>query len=213
MLPGLTGLAGLAAFKITTLAFQTSATDITNVSTYTFSSQPFGTASTDRVVIVTITATQGVNGTISSVTIGGVSASIIAQQSSGVITCGIAAAVVPTGTTGDVVVNTSTVRDECAIGIWSSTGLAGAVAVASGSNTNLDALTLNAEAGGFVIAVCANDGDETTTWSGATEAYDVSLGEYENSSGASDIVLSSSVTVQPTLSGATSPVVFIAATF
>jgi hypothetical protein len=212
MLPGITGLAGFGALKATTLAFQASVVQTANASTYTFASQPFGTASSGRVVVVAISAADGDVGTISSVTIGGVSASIIVQQSSSEVTCGIAAAVVPTGSTGTVVVNTSTSRAECIIGIWASTGLPGAVATDTDSNTDLSALTLTVDPGGFVIAVCANNGDRSTTWAGATEDYDVT-GNAIRSSGASEIAGAGSVIVQPTLSGAASNGVFVAATF
>jgi hypothetical protein len=212
MLPGIAGISGFEAFKVTSIEYQAFAFDAVNRSVYTLASQPFGSAATDRVVVVFI-ASDGAEHTVSSVTIGGVSASIIAQQSSGVLTGCLAAAAVPTGTTGDVVVTMSTTISSCGVAIWRTTGLGGAVATASGSNTNLDALSLAVERGGFVIAGTANIEERRVTWSGATEVLDDFFEETNIISAASAVVLDYSVIVQPTLDGSASPVVFLAATF
>jgi hypothetical protein len=214
MLPGLSGIAGINATKTTSVSYQAFQGDGAPKSSYTFSSQPFGAASSGRVVVVAIGSKIGSGShTISSVTIGGVSASILVQRSSSDLTGGIVAAVVPTGTTGDVVVNLSTAVAQCGVAIWSSTGLPGAVATDTDSNTDLSALTLNVDPGGFVIAACVNVDGQTATWSGATEVVDDIFDEGEYLSAASEIIPLSSVTVQPTLSGAASPTVFVAATF
>jgi hypothetical protein len=213
MLPGLGGISGIGAAKPTAVAYQAFAGSSIEASSFTFSSQAFGTASSDRVIIVVVTLNHTSTRTISAVTIGGQSATILVQQASGDLTCGIVAASVPTGTTGSVVVTPSASCDACGVAIFSSTGLAGPVAVDTDSNTDLSALTLNMDPGGFVIAACVNQNDRTTTWSGATEAVEDSFDEGRLLSAASDIILSSAVTVQPTLSGAASPTVFVAATF
>jgi hypothetical protein len=219
MLPGLAGISGFGVIKPTTVTYQGLAKTGFNLTNYNFSSQPLGTASADRVVIVFVSSIRASGGhTVSTVTIGGVSATILVQQSSSGLTGALVAAAVPTGTTGDVVVTLSAGGAGCGVGIWSATGLAGAVAVATGSNTNNAALTLSTDPGGFVVAGCAYDyaaaaGDVTNTWSGATEAFEDNFEEDMRFSGASDIISSSSVTVQPTLSETVTPSVFVAATF
>jgi hypothetical protein len=212
MLPGLAGISGFGVIKPTTVTYQAFASSNSALQTYSFASQAFGTASTDRVIIVYVAAEN--SGTISSATIGGISATILVQQTSGAVTAGIIAAAVPTGTTGTVAVTMAGTATSCGVGIWSSTGLSGAVATATGSNANLDALTLNVDSGGFVIAGCINNDDERdATWAGATEVFDDGIDEDVRVSAASDRILVSSVTVQPTLGGAASPVVLVAATF
>ena len=88
---------------------------------------------------------------------------------------------------------------------------------ASGSNTDNSELTLFADAGGFVVAGCVYDYDTVGTmgvsWSGATEHFEEEYETQIDFSGASDIILSSSVAVKPTLDGIADASVFVAATF
>lgn len=213
MLPGLSSIGGTGVRKTAAVSYQTETFDITNTDTYTFSSQPFGSASSDRIVIVSVLGYGGSASTISSVTIGGVSATIIRQQSTGTTTLGIAAAAVPTGTTGNVVAVFSATKGDCAIAVWSGTGQITAAGVASGSNTDLSEITLASEVGGFVVAVCMNINNRTTTWTGATENFDDNFGESEWHSGASLTTEFSAVSVQPTLSDTSTTTVLVAATF
>jgi hypothetical protein len=215
MLPGIAGIAGVGGRKVTSFSYQTEDSFVGNLSTFTFNSQAFGSAATDRIVIVSVMGGNGSAGTISSVTIGGVSASILVQVSDANLTGGIAVAAVPTGTTGSVVVNMSTTRGGCAIGIWSATGQVAASGVAVGSNTDLAELTLAAEIGGFVIAMCGNlnSSSRTATWAGVTENFDNDAVIDGRHSGASDTLSLASVSLQPTLSGAATSKVFVAATF
>jgi hypothetical protein len=215
MLPGLSGIAGVGGRKVAAVTYQTQTFTQSVGTQFTFSSQAFGTASSDRVVIVSVVVADGTAGTVSAVTIGGVSATIIRQASDSTLTGAIVAAAVPTGTTGSVVVDLSTSRGACAIGIWSATGQVSAAGVASNSNTDLAELTLVAEDGGFVIGLCCNLGatPRTTTWSGASEDFDDVAEENTYHSGASAATSGTAVSLQPTLSGAASPTVFVAATF
>jgi hypothetical protein len=215
MLPGLAGIAGVGGRKVTSFSYQTQDLIVENFSTFTFSAKAFGTAASDRIVIVSVVGSGGSAGTISSVTIGGVSAAILVQASDASLTGGIAAAAVPTGTTGNVVVTMSTTREGCAVGIWSATGHVSASAVAVGSNTDLSTLVLPAESGGFVIAMCTNFNSPSrqATWTGATENFDDDASIAARHSGASETVPLASVSVQPTLSGAATSKVFVAATF
>ena len=75
-------------------------------STFTFSSLAFGTASADRNIVVAFAARNNAARTLSSITIGGVTATIhgtagVLTQQQGLV--GIAHALVPSGTTGSIV--------------------------------------------------------------------------------------------------------------
>lgn len=167
------------------LTFQNSYTDTTNQTTYTYSSCSIGTAASDRRVHVGGWSSNNTR-TVSSVTIGGVSATINIQSGGvGNGTSFIATANVPTGTTADVVVTWSGAQIRSAIGVWSSTGLTSDAAIDTDSSTADPAtVTLTTVSGGFVIAVKHNQGDVATfTWSGTgvTERFELTNIEATNS--------------------------------
>ena len=203
MLPGFAGIAGTISPRFVT--YQELKTDTVGASTYTFSAATIGTAVAGRVVIVGVTWFNDTARTLSSATIGGVSASILVQTgANGTIAVGsaIIAAVVPTGTTADVVVNMSGSTGGCAAGVWTASGLQSAAAFATGSNTTLAALGVSTSPAGFLIAVAANDNTRTFTWTGATENYDSNYDGTAVASGASIAAVGGTVTVTPTASGA-----------
>jgi hypothetical protein len=212
-IPGIVSIGGMGTAKLSSYAFQGTASSSTNASSYTFSSQPFGSAASDRIVIVGIAGNSG-SSSISSVTIGGVNATIVVQ-STGSLNIAIAAAAVPTGTTGSVVVTFSVGKSSCGIGIWSATGQITASGVASGSNVDLSEITISAEPGGFAIGVAANtelEAPAATSWTGASEDFDI-VSEFVGFSGASAATPSSSVSVDPALSFNPFNDAFILATF
>lgn len=96
----------------------------TNASTYTFTSSNIGTASASREVFVVIGFRQSLSSnTVTSVTIAGVSATLGSEASypSGP-RIAIAFASVPSGSTGDIVVNLSGSVNDCVIGVYRVTG-------------------------------------------------------------------------------------------
>jgi hypothetical protein len=110
-----------------TATFLQSAVSTANASAYTFSSQNIGADSAGRVVVVGVSPFNTTAGTITSVTIGGVSATEISvgSSSAGAIeNCGIFAAEV-TGTTATIVVNTSASRLCCGIAVWTLSNATG----------------------------------------------------------------------------------------
>jgi hypothetical protein len=127
----------------------------------TYTGVDFGTEAADRYIIVAL-GTRNDSRTFTGVTIGGISATIIIQQQSGNSTAGIAIAAVPTGTSGDVVVNLSGTADSHYLGVWSATGLASATPVDSagvsgnGSDAGLNTFNLNTDANGFAILTNCN---------------------------------------------------------
>ena len=134
----------------------------TDTTTYTFTAQNLGTAAADRTIIVVGHARVGsVPGvTVSSVTVGGVSATIDVskvQATANSTVAFIARAAVPSGTTGDVVVTLSSGALRAAIALYRVTGGSVSVkssdsaGVGSGSNPTLTTGTLTTAPGGILI--------------------------------------------------------------
>lgn len=161
----------------------TSATDLT---TYTFSGENLGTAAGDRYIIVGVAARAGATGrSISSITVGGVSATISIQGTQdGAAACcvgALAIAAVPTGTTGDVVVTFSGGMLRCAIQLYRATGLSSATPSDTDSDVSGAAnptVNLDVPAGGFAIGsgVSGSSSGGPVTWTGLTEDYDAQIG-------------------------------------
>jgi hypothetical protein len=142
---------------------------------HTISSVPIGAAASDRVVTVAVHIFDGGAGsrTVSSLTIGGVSATISKQVNATTNSVVIASATVPTGTTANVVVTlnaTLTLGSTTSIhvGAWSS----GPVVSLSGFSTNNGTTTTatplsigpaSTPAYGFIIAA-------TTAWNYAASS-------------------------------------------
>lgn len=162
-------------------AYITSASNTTDLTTYTFSSQSFGAAATDRIVTVTIGARNNVSRTISSVTIGGVSATAnvtAINTGSGADVAAIYSAAVPTGTTGDVVVTFSGSMQRCVVGIYRTVGSSGVAASDTDTDLTLTSqaltATIDVPAGGSAIGVCwnASGGTSSVAWTNLTEDYE-----------------------------------------
>ena len=174
MFPMIHGIAGAAGLGAVTRSFRDSYVYATNTQNHTFSSCDIGTAASDRHVVVAIfiSASTAV-GTISSVTIGGVSASELVTSASAEYRVSFYIAAVPTGTTGDVVINTSKTETRFGIGVWAVYG-ASATAHDTGSST-ADPLTdnINIAAGGVAIGVgVSSRSSPEYTWTNLTEDYE-----------------------------------------
>ena len=173
------GYSRASAIAPKVLTWQTSASDSSTQSTYTFTSQAIGTAATDRYVIVAINVGAASARTWSSGTIGGVTAALVsdgthtATLTNGASTAFIIIALVPTGTTATIAYTLSGNGARSGIGVWSATGLVSATAnhvQTSTANPGTD--TLNVLAGGFAIGTAGNDNAGTTTWTNMTKRYD-----------------------------------------
>lgn len=153
------------------------ANDTANASTYTFSAQNLGTASSDRYIICTIGSRIGsADLNLNSVTIGGVSATIVIQETNFTTNSGLAAiaiAAVPTGTTGDVVVTLDGTAARCLISLYSATDLSSATAHEALANTGVNpTIALDVPTDGFAIAIATQWTATTTAWTGLTERLD-----------------------------------------
>lgn len=156
-----------------TLTYRTHAESSSALTTYTFAAQAIGTASADRHVIVGICGTAGTR-TVSSVTIGGVTASHVVTQQNGASTASIYFANVPSGTTADVVVTWSAGQNSCGIGVWTATALssstahdtAGALNNTGSTSTDLN-LDLDTLADGVMVVIGLHlnaPGTGSVTW-------------------------------------------------
>lgn len=139
------------------LAWVQSATLATSTTTYTFSAQPIGTAAADRWVIVGAIV---VSSSITGVTIGGITATQIEYLSSTAPRLGFWAALVPTGTTANIVVTTSTSANGMHIGYWTVNMSSGvplsSFSNASGSSTSVSLGAQVLLAGQFGLAISAH---------------------------------------------------------
>jgi hypothetical protein len=154
-------------FVLTGSFYINSASSTANSSSYTFNNFPIGKPTTDRLVPVYISWI----GTtaISSVTIGGVSATVESQTGS-LASCAIAYALVTSGQSCSVVVTFALGVTNCAISVYkgapsSSTPL-DTVKNFTGANTTLDAAGVAVSPGGFVIGGATVTGTATLAWSG-----------------------------------------------
>lgn len=158
-------------------SFLTAASDVSNLTTYTFAAQNIGTADSGRHVIVAIQSRGGSGSSaISTVTVGGVSATIVQQQfnnAGGANVAGIAIAAVPTGTTGDIVVTFSTGQSRAAIQAYRAVGLDSATPN-DGSTSTAAAPTyaIHVPAGGIAVGCGCSNAGGTATWTGITEDSD-----------------------------------------
>lgn len=165
----------LAAVSLT---YTDNATDATNLTTYTFAGMDFGAASSDRIMVAAIIG-GGTAATISSVTIGGVSASRVVQaNNSNSNSAEIWTAAVPTGTSGDVVVVWSTGIARSGASLYRMTGAESTVidTDTTGATNGLSAQfdlnqTINTVTGGAVVSVAYQGYFDpgTWTWTGLTE--------------------------------------------
>jgi hypothetical protein len=167
---GIFGSARVAASGITA-TFQQYTFDFADLTTYTFAAQAIGTASaTRRVVVVIRTASTR---TVSSVTIGGVSASIDhTVTSASVARLATVSAVVPTGTTADVVVTLDAGAVGLSIGLWTLSAGAPTGQTATDSGASPITMTVTTAVNDVVIGHVATAVASAYAWTGAAERFD-----------------------------------------
>jgi hypothetical protein len=154
-------------------------TDSTDLTTYTFASQGLGTETSDRFIVVAINGTPTATPrSVSSVTVGGVSASVVVTANSSGLTEMWQTAKVsnggPTGTSGTVVVTFSGSMFNAQIAVYAVKGAGSNTPTATATDTSAPlSQSLSVPAGGVAIAgarAAVTPGD--TTWGGLTEDTD-----------------------------------------
>lgn len=152
--------------------------DLTN---YTFSSQAIGVAAANRIVCCVAHTLDTADNSVSTATIGGVSATIAQnyRANNGAVwnLVSIFYAVVPTGTTADVVVNLSASAYRLYCGVFAVHGATYSTHLDSGNASGDPAAItgLDVPDGGVVIAgatLLDTPTGATYTWTNVTESYD-----------------------------------------
>lgn len=127
-----------------TISVTDTSEDASDLTTYTFSTQDLGAEAADRYILVGIGWRQAASAdrSVSSATIGGVSASIIrGSDHVGAGGTAIIGAEVPTGTTGDVVITFNAGNSRCLIGVARCTGIDFSAAHATSGTASDDQAT------------------------------------------------------------------------
>ncbi len=142
-------------------------------SSYTFSGLNLGTAFPGRYIVAAL-SWAAASATLTSLTIGGVTAAILVQTiapSGGATALCIAA--VPAGTSGNVAITLTGNANGATVALYALKGINAAAASAIASSTMAaPAATLNVRGGGVVIGVAtgaSNSGPPSTSWSALTE--------------------------------------------
>lgn len=199
VLQGGTGLA-------VTASYEASAVSGTDLTTYTFSSQALGTAAGNRKIVIAVSGGTSAR-TVSTLTVAGVSASLLVASLGAEMAAELWIAEVPTGTTGDVVVTFSAANDRAGIGVFALYGAGLTVWDSFTSTANPPTGTIDCPIGGVIIGTVSTQsesGANTFSWSGLTEQYDATTENNSSHTGAFDLFAggASNTTITITPSGA-----------
>lgn len=190
------GIFAVVGGKLASIAYTADTYSFTSPTTntsWTFSGVSIGTATANRLVIVGVSYVNTAANT-ATVTIGGITATEVsgcavrsAAGGSVEFQGSVFAAVVPTGSTATIVVNTGTATG-CWIGVWAAYDLVSTTAVAGShhwaTGTSTVVLDLNVSPGGVACAMGITP--NAVTWTGLTEDYDKISGPWTSgASGAS----------------------------
>jgi hypothetical protein len=178
------GGATITALPVTS-TFLTELTDAANRTTYTFSSVSLGAADSSRKIVMAFGVTSPAAAT--SVTCGGVTASLVASVQTGNRDTYIYQAAVPIGTTGDIVATWASDANNCSIGTWRVVNAESSIHDSDTDYTNSTrslVTSINIPAGGCCIAVTVGVIGSSMTYTNLTERYDSALEDQH--SGASD---------------------------
>ena len=174
-----------------TISFSDSSISTTNATTYSFTAQNTGTASSDRVLIVGAVGRATVtSGTVSAITIDGAAAATIvsvgADDTTNSRCANLRALSFSTGTTATIEVTFNRAMVRAGIGIWSMIGTNGATTV-FGNNTattaNPTSAAVTIPANGGAVGICFSTDASGRVWTGLDEDFDDDL-EGQSSSGA-----------------------------
>lgn len=173
----------LRAAENTTFDYLASYVDTSSQTTRTISSVDFGEANTSREIFVVVRYSNSTATTISSATIGGVSATISAGVSANAQGAAVIFATVPTGTSGDIVITYSNATTNSVVFVYRVTKRTniGTTAINTYGDTSTvtrlsyTSPTVAFPANGFVLAVLNHSvgTDLTFTGSGITVDDDI----------------------------------------
>lgn len=190
----------LASSPRPTYAYLAESLSTANNTTYNFTSFNFGTVKSSRIICVYVAGSKlTVNPAISSVTIGGVTASLAVAAGDTDFPTAIYYAAVPTGTSGTISVVWNQTVDTCGIGAYALYDVGSAPKASGGKSTSTAFPSIS-----FLpndIGLFFDWPGVAATWTNATENYDAPP---NNTTGASYQAASAlSRTVSNNYSGAT----------
>jgi hypothetical protein len=208
----LVGFFGTSVVPITG-GYVSTATNTSSGTSFDFTSQAIGTAAAGRVVIVGIVNDSQ---TVSSVSIGGVSASLVKRQRDGTsANAELWSAVVATGTTATISIAFAGTTERPGIGVWAIYGASSSPSATAGASGNAPSTTISVPAGGFAVGCIMHNtgGSSTFSWSGLTENYDAVIASSNSHSGASSLFTAAQapLSVTCTQSGGTNNAMALAA--
>lgn len=187
-------------------SFQDSAVDEVDRTSYTFASMSLGAAATARRIVIGVVCRASTAPVINSLTVGGISASLIHQSraSGGAY---FYYADVPTGTTGDVVVNFASSVTRAGICVWRILNESSMTPTDTASSTNADPAALNVDipsGDSAAMAIAYGHNGTSTTWTGLTEDTDTEISSGNVMTAASDgfSTLEANRTISADFSGA-----------
>ena len=196
--------------------FLGSSVNNTSGSSFTFSGESLGVASTSREIFVAVSwgKDTGVSiQTLSSATIGGVSATIHVQDgrsgTSQSLGAAMISAVVPTGATGNIVCTFTGVNTSCGIGKFRVLNRKSLTATTKQNNSSSSPVTTSvnidvAQNGALMAAYMASEDPGTVTWTNITKQYEGGSSASYHYSGALSTGLASQVGRNITTSQSTS---------
>lgn len=181
---------GAGEESVVTLVHTENVEDITNLTTFTFSSADLSIAGADRKIVVGISAngTTGSARSVSSMTINGVSASLVVAHQNTTESQYVSemwAADVPTGATGDIVITWNAAMLRCGIGVYAIYGAGSSAYDTGSSSANPMTDTLNIPAKGVAIGEASEANWATFGWTNLTEDFDVIIESSASHTGAS----------------------------
>lgn len=154
-----------------TITYAATAHTGSGATSYTYSSFSLSTADATRKVVVACNSGFGTR-TVSSITVGGVSATYVRRQAGAAYSVELWEAAVPTGTTGDIVVVWSGAQNFCSIGVWAVYNAASTVTATAVSTANPLSASVTVSDGGVSIGAANASDAATATWTELTENYD-----------------------------------------
>lgn len=190
-------------------------TSTSGSSSYTFSASDIGTASSGRIIwLVAGSRDTSTTTAITSATVAGISATygvstnFITGSPTAITFVEAWYVAVPTGTTGDIVVNFSEATLRVDVAVYAVTGQATFTVAADNTASTLSA-TVTGVSGGGIIAGSFNAGNNGSSWSGATEIFDAAVGSSQASGATNNTPTVGSNVITDTTSGGNAAMVVV----
>jgi hypothetical protein len=161
-----------AAVNVT---YNSSPTNLTDQTVFTFSNQPLNAPSASRHILVAVSARGTTARTVSSLTVAGVAAAEIKTGFNNSSHTSFWAAYVPNGSSGDIVVTFSGSLTRAAISSWSVSNLKSLTAVSTLTlTTTTTSGSIATTGGGAAFGILYSNYSTAVAWTGLTEDSDIS---------------------------------------